>query len=148
MSTDDETELWRLRHSGAIDATDFPPEIDRLPIGDRVRAARRHAVATRWQRDDAFCRIVEGATEVMAAFIALVGMKGVGEEFESILRATRHPIGNFGRLAKFAQSQWETKTRQMLDLVSIGIMWRIPHKHIEIPLVEPVKPCVHARLFR
>ena len=42
----------------------------------------------------------------MSAFIALAGMKGVGEEFESVLRAAKHPIGNFGRLAKFARAEW------------------------------------------
>ena len=57
-------------------------------------------------RDARINRIVEGATEVMTAFVALAGMKGVGEEFEAVLRATRHPVGNFGRLAKFAQSQF------------------------------------------
>ena len=43
----------------------------------------------------------------MTAFIALVGMKGVGEELEHVLRCAKHPVGNFGRLARFARDQWD-----------------------------------------
>ena len=78
---------------------------DLLQIWGGEGYMREHGIE-RMLRDARINRIVEGATEVMTAFIALAGMKGVGEEFESVLRASRHPIGNFGRLAKFAQSQW------------------------------------------
>ena len=78
---------------------------DALQIWGGEGYMREHGIE-RMVRDARINRIVEGATEVMTAFVALVGMKSVGEEYEQVLRATRHPINNFGRLAKFAANQW------------------------------------------
>jgi hypothetical protein len=43
----------------------------------------------------------------MTAFVALLGMKGVGEDLEGVMRMAKHPVDNFGRLAKFARGQWD-----------------------------------------
>jgi acyl-CoA dehydrogenase family protein 9 len=78
---------------------------DALQIWGGEGYMREHGIE-RMLRDARINRIVEGASEVMTAFIALMGMKAVGEELEGVLRSAKHPVGNFGRLAKFARHQF------------------------------------------
>jgi alkylation response protein AidB-like acyl-CoA dehydrogenase len=98
---------------------------DTLQIWGGEGYMREHGIE-RMVRDARINRIVEGATEVMTAFVALAGMKGVGEEFEAVLRASRHPVGNFGRLAKFARTQWTDVVTG--GSASAGRNGHIPHE--------------------
>jgi acyl-CoA dehydrogenase family protein 9 len=59
----------------------------------------------RMMRDARINQIGEGANEVLKAFIAVVGMRGVGESLKGILEASRHPLANFGTLWRFAKRQ-------------------------------------------
>jgi acyl-CoA dehydrogenase family protein 9 len=79
---------------------------DALQIWGGEGYMRQHGLE-RMLRDARINRIVEGATEVMTAFVALMGMKGVGEALEGVMRSAKHPVGNFGRLASFARTQWD-----------------------------------------
>jgi len=56
----------------------------------------------RMVRDHRIDLIGEGANDVLRAFTALVGMRDVGMELESILSAIKMPFGNFSRLGRFA----------------------------------------------
>jgi acyl-CoA dehydrogenase family protein 9 len=78
---------------------------DALQIWGGEGYMREHGLE-RMLRDARINRIVEGTTEVMTAFVALLGMKGVGEDLEQVMHLTKHPIGNFGRLAQFTKGQW------------------------------------------
>lgn len=78
---------------------------DALQIWGGEGYMREHGIE-RMLRDARINRIVEGATEVMTAFVALTGMKGVGEDLEAVMKAARHPIDNFGRLAEFVQREF------------------------------------------
>lgn len=56
----------------------------------------------RMVRDARINTIGEGANDVLRAFTALVGMRDVGLELEGVLNAIHHPIGNLGRIGRFA----------------------------------------------
>lgn len=77
---------------------------DALQIWGGEGYMREHGLE-RMLRDARINRIVEGTTEVMTAFVALLGMKGVGEGLEHVMHLSKHPIGNFGRLAEFTKAQ-------------------------------------------
>jgi hypothetical protein len=59
----------------------------------------------RMMRDARINQIGEGANEVLKAFIAVVGMRGVGESLKGILGALKHPLKEFGTLWRFGKSQ-------------------------------------------
>jgi acyl-CoA dehydrogenase family protein 9 len=59
----------------------------------------------RMMRDARINQIGEGANDVLRAFIALVGMRGVGAHLQGVLGALRHPIKGWGTLWRFGRSQ-------------------------------------------
>ncbi len=59
----------------------------------------------RWMRDARINMIGEGANEVLKAFIAVVGMRGVGEHLKGILDSLRSPLKNFGTIWSFGREQ-------------------------------------------
>src|SRR5437764_6116834 len=59
----------------------------------------------RMMRDARINQIGEGANEVLKAFIAVVGLRGVGEALKGILGALRHPIKEMGTLWRFGKNQ-------------------------------------------
>ena len=59
----------------------------------------------RMMRDARINMIGEGANDVLKAFIAVVGMRGVGEHLKGILDALKHPLRDFGTLWSFGRSQ-------------------------------------------
>lgn len=60
----------------------------------------------RMMRDARINTIGEGANDVLKAFIAVVGMRGVGEALKGVLDALRHPFSNLGTLWRFGKSQF------------------------------------------
>jgi acyl-CoA dehydrogenase family member 9 len=59
----------------------------------------------RMMRDARINQIGEGANDVLRAFIALVGMRGVGEQLQGILAAARHPLKEWNTLWRFGRTQ-------------------------------------------
>jgi acyl-CoA dehydrogenase family member 9 len=59
----------------------------------------------RMMRDARINQIGEGANDVLRSFIAVVGMRGVGESLKDVLSAFKSPFANVGTLWKFGTSQ-------------------------------------------
>ena len=59
----------------------------------------------RMMRDARINMIGEGANDVLKAFIAVVGLRGVGEHLKGVLDALKHPLKDFGTLWNFGRSQ-------------------------------------------
>jgi alkylation response protein AidB-like acyl-CoA dehydrogenase len=59
----------------------------------------------RMMRDARINQIGEGANDVLKAFIALVGMRGVGEQLKGVLDAFHNPIKERGTLWRFVREQ-------------------------------------------
>ncbi len=59
----------------------------------------------RMMRDARINQIGEGANDVLKAFIALVGMRGVGEQLKGVLGAVFHPVKERDTLWRFLRNQ-------------------------------------------
>jgi hypothetical protein len=59
----------------------------------------------RIMRDARINMIGEGANDVLKAFIAVVGMRGVGEHLKGVLDALKSPLSGFGALWSFGKSR-------------------------------------------
>src|SRR5205814_5060780 len=63
----------------------------------------------RMMRDARINTIGEGANDVLKAFIALVGMRGVGEQLKGVLGAFFNPFKEWSTLLSFGRSQVESR---------------------------------------
>jgi hypothetical protein len=65
----------------------------------------------RMMRDARINMIGEGANDVLRAFVALVGMRDVGMELQSVLAAFKRPLKHFGKLSDFVGRRVESLFR-------------------------------------
>src|SRR5438445_412300 len=63
----------------------------------------------RWMRDARINQIGEGANDVLRAFIAMVGMKPVGDQLLGVKDALTHPWRDLGTLFSFGRRQIEAR---------------------------------------
>jgi len=63
----------------------------------------------RMMRDARINQIGEGANDVLRAFIAMVGMKSVGDQLLDVKNALSHPVRDFGALFSFGRKQLESR---------------------------------------
>jgi alkylation response protein AidB-like acyl-CoA dehydrogenase len=77
----------------------------------------------RMMRDARINQIGEGANDVLKSFIALVGMRGVGEELKSVLDAVKNPFKGSGRLWKFVRGQ-------------VGARFSVPVPPVQNPILQ------------
>jgi hypothetical protein len=62
----------------------------------------------RIMRDARINQIGEGANDVLQCFIALMGLREVGLELQSVLQAAKNPFTNFDKLSRFAGHKLES----------------------------------------
>src|SRR5262245_30798659 len=74
----------------------------------------------RMMRDARINTIGEGANDVLRAFVAVVGLRGVGESLKGVLAALKRPFSHFSALLRFGQSQMAAR----FSLPSISVQSR------------------------
>ncbi len=78
----------------------------------------------RMMRDARINQIGEGANDVLRSFIAVVGMRGVGESLKGVLSALKSPFSNVGTLWRFGANQLAAKFSAPMVPVRSGELQR------------------------